>query len=67
MKNDNDQFFRIIKHVLSAYQNLNTIFENLQQDLSLIIVDKNQFETRIKIQKQKIQNIIKKNETRQHE
>ena len=60
MKNDNDQLFRIIKQVLSTYQNLNTTAESLQQNLTLVTADKSRLETRVEAQKQKIENIFKK-------
>ena len=59
MENDNGQLFRAIKHVLSAYQNLDTTSESLQQDLTLVTADKDRLETRVEAQKQKIQDLSK--------
>ena len=57
MKKNQNEFFRTIKQMLSTYQILNTICENLQQDLTFIVVDTKKFKIKIEIQKQKIANM----------
>ena len=53
--------FEIIKRLLIAYQIINETLRNMRRDFVITNDDKIQFELRIKIQKQKITNISKKN------
>ena len=52
--------FETIKRLLIAYQIINETLREMQRNLTITNNDKKQFETRMKIQKQKITNISKK-------
>ena len=50
--------FETIKQIFATYQNMNKTSNNLQQKLTIITINKNQFQNRTIIQKQKIDNLF---------
>ena len=60
IKDNSSEIFEIIKHLLTTYYIINKTSRNLQKKLTLIIINNNQLEKQIKIQKQKILNFLKK-------
>ena len=57
MKENNDQMFETIKHVLKVYQNMNTFCDELQRNLTFTTKSKNRIKIKIQTQKTKFENM----------
>ena len=60
VKNNSNEIFEIIKHLLTTYYIMNKTSRSLQKKLTLTIIDNNQLKKRVEVQKQKISNFSKK-------
>ena len=64
MESGSGELFATVKHVLEAYQSMDSACEALQEDLAMTTSDMEKLETRVEAQKQKLADLSREHEQR---